>query len=124
MMSEPKFTPGPLFVRQPERWPFDVEIVDASGEVISRESRHSYNSKQETIEDVMTAYRMRSPGDPNFAEECIAANQKQLANAYLRAAAPDLFDALKEIIDTPWLGGKGGFHKARAAIAKALGEST
>ena len=45
------------------------------------------------------------------------------ADAYLIAAAPDLYAALEEIINTPWIGGKGGFVKARAALAKARGES-
>lgn len=40
-----------------------------------------------------------------------------------RDATPDLYAALQEIIDTEWLGGKGGFHRARAALAKARGES-
>jgi hypothetical protein len=41
----------------------------------------------------------------------------------LFAAAPDLYAALEEIINTEWIGGKGGFVKARAALAKARGES-
>jgi hypothetical protein len=46
------------------------------------------------------------------------------ADARLITASHELLEALKEIIDTPWLGGKGGFARARAAIAKAtLGES-
>lgn len=49
-------------------------------------------------------------------------NEGQMARRALIAAAPELLDALQEIINTPWLGGKGGFHKARAAIAKATGE--
>lgn len=44
-------------------------------------------------------------------------------NANRIAAADDLYEALKEIIDTEWIGGKGGFVKARAALAKARGES-
>jgi len=44
------------------------------------------------------------------------------SNASLIAAAPDLYAALEEIINTPWIGGKGGFVRARAALAKARGE--
>jgi hypothetical protein len=44
------------------------------------------------------------------------------ADAYKLAAAHDLYEALQEIINTPWIGGKGGFVKARAALAKARGE--
>jgi hypothetical protein len=43
-------------------------------------------------------------------------------NANRIAAADDLYEALQEIINTPWIGGKGGFVKARAALAKARGE--
>ncbi|CAN0620436.1 conserved protein of unknown function [Burkholderia multivorans] len=46
------------------------------------------------------------------------------ADAHLIAAAPDLLEALREVIDTPHLGGKGGFQKARAAIAKATGDDS
>jgi hypothetical protein len=48
---------------------------------------------------------------------------EDLPNAMLIAAAPELYSALQEIIDTEWIGGKGGFVKARAALAKARGES-
>lgn len=35
----------------------------------------------------------------------------------------ELYEALKEIIDTEWIGGKGGFVRARAALDKARGVS-
>jgi hypothetical protein len=47
-------------------------------------------------------------------------NNGQIGNLF--AAAPDLYEALQEIINTPWIGGKGGFVKARSALAKARGE--
>jgi len=34
----------------------------------------------------------------------------------------ELLGALEEILNTEWLGGKGGFVRARAAVAKAKGE--
>jgi hypothetical protein len=49
-------------------------------------------------------------------------NEEALANARLMSAAPDLYEALQEIINTEWIGGKGGFVRARAALAKARGE--
>jgi hypothetical protein len=45
-----------------------------------------------------------------------------LADGEIKNAEPDLIGALQEILDTPWLGGKGGFHRARAAIAKATAQ--
>ena len=49
-----------------------------------------------------------------------------LANAHLIAAAPELLEALKEIVDAAdgagWEQLDPSFKKARAAIAKAIGE--
>jgi hypothetical protein len=50
-------------------------------------------------------------------------DEEHVANAVLISAAPELYEALREIVDTEWLGGRGGFHMARAALAKARGES-
>jgi hypothetical protein len=50
-------------------------------------------------------------------------DEEAVAHAHLMSAAPDLYAALKEIIDTPWIGGKGGLVRARAALAKARGEA-
>jgi hypothetical protein len=47
--------------------------------------------------------------------------EERLANAQLIAAAPELLEVLVEITET--LGNMNTFSKARAAIAKALGES-
>ncbi len=44
-------------------------------------------------------------------------------NAHLISAAPELYEALEEIINTPSIGGKGGLARARKALAKARGES-
>lgn len=46
------------------------------------------------------------------------------ANARLIASAPDLLDALREIADLPWFRQDEGAQIARAAIAKAKGETT
>lgn len=49
------------------------------------------------------------------------------ANARLIAAAPELLDALKELLDREWQDDEGDYtlemarRKARAAIAKAIG---
>ena len=117
-MSE-KYTKGPWFVQQEEKWPFYINIVDSNGQIVSNEPRYAYSSRQETIEDVMTAYRF--PKDERDA--AIKANETQLANAHLRAAAPELLEALKWAVDNPnddayWI------EQARAAIAKATGEQS
>lgn len=115
-MSE-KYTKGPWFVRQEEKWPFDINIVDSNGQIVSNEPRYAYSSKQETIEDVMTAYRF--PKDERDA--VIKANETQLANAHLRAAAPDLLEALTDLLKQTGIDGWWA-DKARAAILKATGE--
>lgn len=47
---------------------------------------------------------------------------QEIAIAALDASgARDLLEALEEIVNAPNIGGKGGLHKARAAIAKARG---
>ena len=119
-----KHTPGPLFVRQPESFPFDIQIVGAKEDVVFFESRYSYSTKQETVEDVMRGYGF--PLDQRDA--VIAANERQLADMHLRAAAPDLLKALKNcvaVMDRELAGLKviqPELSAARAAIAKATGE--
>ena len=52
-------------------------------------------------------------------------DEQDIANARLIAAAPDMLQALEELI-AEWSDGKhesGGFDMARAAIAKATGEN-
>jgi hypothetical protein len=116
-MSEIKHTPGPLFVRQPEKWPFNIEIVDAAGAVVFEERRYSYSTSHTTINDVMTASGFRMED----AELAITGNERQLADAYLRAAAPELFEALEDAILHLWPNTEAA-NKARAALAKARGE--
>jgi hypothetical protein len=117
-MSEIKHTPGPLFVRQPEKWPFHVEIVNEAGEIVASEHRYAYSTSHNTINDVMTARGFRM----DDADKAIAANERQLADAYLRAAAPELLEALQEAFHLDELG-DAWFDRARAAIAKARGEA-
>ena len=116
-MSE-KFTKGPWFVRQEEKWPFDINIVDSNGQIVSNEPRYAYSSRQETIEDVMTAYRF--PKDERDA--AIKANETQLANAHLRAAAPELLEFVKEWLERQGSDDNYMTAKARAVILKATGE--
>lgn len=119
-----KHTPGPLVVRQPEMFPFDVEIVEASGNVVFQESRCAFSTKQKTVEDVMQGHGF--PVDQRDA--VIAANERQLADMHLRAAAPDLLKALEDcvaVMDRELAGLKviqPELSAARAAIAKATGE--
>lgn len=39
----------------------------------------------------------------------------------LNKASKDMYDALKEIVETQWIGGRGGLVRARKALDKARG---
>lgn len=88
-MNEFKGTRGPWHVEQIAKWPFDIRIVSADGEVVSVSKRSCYSTKHKDIEDVMNAI--------GFAEDwkdiAIRENETQLANEILKSAAPDLFEA-------------------------------
>ena len=47
-----------------------------------------------------------------------------IANARLIAAAPELLEALKVLVENGGIGPEQMFHDARAAITKATGENT
>lgn len=124
-----KHTPGPLFVRQPEKFPFNIEVVNEAGDVVFSERRYAYASGQESVQDVMAGVGFKAAD----RADVIDANQRQLADAFLRAAAPELLEALNQIND--WLlcaaiatpedmaGSFSDMQKlAESAIAKATGE--
>lgn len=115
-----KHTPGPLFIKQPNKWPFDIQTVDANGDVVFSERRMAYGSNQKTIADVMDGYGFKDKRD-----EAVEWNARQLADAYLRAAAPELLEALESVLSN-CLDSQGlvsAHAKARAAISKAKGET-
>jgi hypothetical protein len=112
-----KHTPGPLFVVQPEKWPFDIQTVDANGNVVFSERRMAYGSNQKTIADVMDGH-----GFKDKREEAVEWNARQLADAYLRAAAPDLLQALQKIHANGYTN-MADHDMVASAIAKATGET-
>lgn len=101
-MSDKTFTPGPWIVMPEESENSYVRI------------RGSLLGERYKIANVLT---------PVYPGAEATEGEETQANARLIAAAPELYSALQEIIDTEWIGGKGGFVKARAALAKARGES-
>jgi len=59
---------------QNDKWPFDIEILDASDELIIRQGRYAYSSKDKTVADVLEC-RHHSPKDRDTTSN---ANRKQL----------------------------------------------
>jgi hypothetical protein len=116
-----KHTNGPLFASREEKWPFAVVIKNAQGETFASESAYAYSTKAETLSQFNRAVGF----DHDQREAVIAANERQMADAKLRAAAPELLDALQAITSaflshTQWNGEPPEEVKAaRAAIAKA-----
>lgn len=121
-MSKAKHTPGPLHVVTSNSWPFDISICDAQGSVVDVLRLPAHSTAHKTFADALN-YRGI---DHSEAGRCREANQRALADAHLRAAAPELLEALKEVFEqcdgyVPNTS-KATWRKAAAAIQKA--EST
>jgi hypothetical protein len=120
-MSQSKHTPGPFFVRQPDVWPFDIEVVGPDGDVAWSERRVAHSARQKNLTDCMFAVGFDHDRRPGI----IASLERQLADIYVRAAAPDLLEALSELLaHTSFMGIASHYDDmARAAIAKAEGRT-
>lgn len=94
-----KHTPGPLFVVHVDKYPFDIQIQDAHGNVIHQEPRYAHSTQARSIADVMSGVGFRG----KEKDEAVAANARQLADICLRAAAPDLLEALRSTINLLWI---------------------
>lgn len=89
--AAPAFTPGPLTVAWEEKRPFDLVTRDANGKEVWREAAYCTSSAARTLEDHLWAVGFRG----ETVNECRAALQRQFADALLRAAAPEMFEALR-----------------------------
>ena len=121
-----KYTTGPLSVSFGTKWPFEILIINESGAVIYRESLPCHSSKDNNFEEALNCWNFKASEQEKYAE----INHRAVADAYLRAAAPDLLDALQDV-DALWMhhsiahgdGKISPLHeKVIAAIAKATGE--
>ena len=113
-MSEVKFTPGP--------WSVVEDIArdrDVNGHAIGDEYIAGFNVESGTKE-VVSCEGISGCGD------------EERANAHLIAAAPDLYEALNNVMseissclrdEEYYFGTTERFDNARAALAKARGES-
>ena len=109
-----KYTPGPLIVKVDDKWPFRINTFDASGEIVFCRDMPSYSTRQETAQQAMSGAYMGK-----HAVDAVILNELAFADEVLRASAPELLEALKELEAKPEH--TGSWLKARAAIAKATG---
>ena len=116
-----KHTSGPLSVSFGTKWPFEILIINESGDVVYREVLPCHSSKDKSFEEALNCLNFKA----SEQEEYAAINHRAVADTYLRAAAPDLLEALKWMVLRTEEGGYSDgkcLEEARAAIAKATGE--
>lgn len=105
-MSETKFTPGPWRTVRPSDNPTKLYVRDCGGLIAEGPFPSHYEGQ-----------------DERFAKEV----DQYEANARLIAAAPELYEALDQILDDMGNDGlsccQAAKDQARAALAKARGET-
>ena len=113
-----KYTPGPLSVSFGIKWPFEILIINESGAVVYRDTLPCHSSKDKTFEEALNCLNFKA----SEQEEYAAINKRAVADAYLRAAAPDLLEALKRCKFDSLNMTLEDLEFCRAAIAKATGQ--
>lgn len=111
-----KHTPGPLSVSTGTKWPFDIFVTNESGVVVFKDSLPCHSSMDNSFYEALHCLNFKSSEREQYA----AMNMRAFADAHLRAAAPDLLEALQMLLEFPNTG--PATTTARAAIAKATGE--
>lgn len=127
-----KHTPGPLVVRVSKKWPFYIETFDAGGKIVFSTNMPCQSSADKTPEQAIDCVNFDHADRNKFAE----VNRRAVADDVLRAAAPELLDALQALMrnfptdfDLDVAGWDAGDIEtamqahdiARAAISKAQG---
>ena len=113
-----KHTPGPLSVSFGTKWPFEILIINESGSVVYRDTLPCHSSKDKNFEEALNCWNFKA----SEQEEYAAINHRAVADAYLRAAAPDLLEALKRCKFDSLNMTIEDREFCRAAIARATGE--
>ena len=119
-----KHTPGPLSVSFGTKWPFEILIINESGGVVYQKPLPCHSNKDKNFEEALNCLNFKA----SEQEEYAAINHRAVADAYLRAAAPDLLRYLKEARRTleMWKDVAPAVSLCAdidAAIARATGES-
>ena len=114
-----KHTQGPLEVREEQKFPFRIQIINHMGDIVFSEDRYALSTQCKSSRDCMVGVGF-SQGKSKT--EAVKGNERQLADSYLRAAAPELLEALEGCISDIESEGYRAGDEAYAAIAKAKGE--
>jgi hypothetical protein len=85
------WTPGPLTAQVSPRWPFDIETINADGELVFCDRMPAHSTAMRSLDDFWLGVGFKGAE----REEVIVANRRALADATIRAAAPELYEALK-----------------------------
>lgn len=89
-----KHTPGPLTVRVSERWPYDIETVNADGQVVFSDRMPAHSTAMRSHEDLWEGVGFPA----RERAEVVELNRRAVADATIRASAPDLLEALQAIV--------------------------
>lgn len=109
-------TPGPLAVKIGKDWPFNINTVDVNGTIVFIDRLPCHSSADKSIKQAMECKHHDKEGRAGYS----ALNRRALADAVLRAAAPDLLEALQGVLRVADRA-TDEFDAARAAIAKSIG---
>lgn len=128
MSTQTKWTQGPLTVRMASEWPWNIETVNAAGEVVFYTQLYCLSSDDKTAKEALDCAHIKA----DKREEYSATNYRALADETIRAAAPELYKALEALTgvvqsdslltygkDTPY---DKAIKGALAVLKKARGE--
>jgi hypothetical protein len=128
VMSKPTFAFGPWVVVEEDKWPFDIVVRAPDGSLEWSERRCAHSSRQNTLAECKAAVGF--PADERA--QVVKAIERQMASIHLRAAAPDMYEALPDLSavitwlrnggDPKWACTELEIYQARIAAAKAKAE--
>lgn len=83
-----------LTVFESPTFPFTIELRDSYGRTVKSYPRAAFTSRDRTIADVMSCRNH----DAKYRKECAEANRRQLQEAHMEAAGPDLLAAAERAL--------------------------